>query len=78
MNMNLGLANQMGDGGRRSAPVGYFPTWGLLARIVHSGALSNRPSALRASRLRIPRRGKSAGVSGQAQAFSLEEFWHFG
>jgi len=23
-------------------PAGYFPTWGLLARIVHSGALSNK------------------------------------
>jgi hypothetical protein len=32
----------MGDGGRRSASVGYFPTWGLLARIVHSGARSNK------------------------------------
>ena len=33
----------MGGGGKCSAPVGYVPTWGLIARIVHSGALSNRP-----------------------------------
>jgi len=31
-----------GDG-LRSAPLGYFPTWGLLvARIVHSGALTSK------------------------------------
>ena len=29
-----------GGGERHSIQAGYFPTWGLLARIVHSGALS--------------------------------------
>jgi hypothetical protein len=37
---DLQLAHQMGR--QRSAPVGYFSTWVMLAHLINSGALSSR------------------------------------